>query len=127
MAKRALDISGNAKVDWRGQTVQQALQRASQETVKRGAEIVAERAKELVPVKTGKLKSSIKASARKVANSDRFRGTVRTGAGYGLYVEIGVRSRAYTHTPFLVPALQDKLDEIRETLREETAKEARHK
>lgn len=65
------------------------------------AKRVRDRAKDLVPVQTGKLKSSIQVDEKRIAQGQAV---VFTASGYGAYVELGTFKDAAQ--PYLVPAAQ---------------------
>ncbi|MCD8391211.1 MAG: HK97 gp10 family phage protein [Firmicutes bacterium] len=76
------------------------------EALRAAAGVVEERARELCPVDTGYLKSSISSSV------DGGAAYVSAGAPYAAYVEFGTSKAAAQ--PFLVPALLNNAGEIAE-------------
>lgn len=103
-------------IEWNDDKVIQKIKEAAAEASKKGAEIVAEAAKRLVPVETGTLKGSIRAVKSKfgddylvIASSTRWRKTSsRSGAmaavlDYAPFVEMGTARNP--KKPYLRPAL----------------------
>ena len=77
-----------------------------------GVEQVLAEALRRVPVRSGKLKATIKGSASKV------RGTIRAGTKaktiYAWPIHFGWAARNITPNPFLYEALDDRRDEVKE-------------
>lgn len=82
---------------------------AAKDAIKRGAEAVATDAKALCPVRTGKLRDSIKAERQADGASYKV-----TSLWYGRIVELSPK----INKPFLMPALEQNRDGIRADIRE---------
>lgn len=73
-----INLNTRAKLDLHVNRVLRSMRNATKETCKKAAEVVAERAKQKVPVKSGVLRESIEGKARKARGEDRFLSTVST-------------------------------------------------
>jgi HK97 gp10 family phage protein len=78
--------------------------------IEQAAALVEARAKELCPVRTGRLRDSIRAAVTEIAG-DVLRAEVSSDVPYAAAVELGTR-RAPAQ-PFLFPALEACRDEVR--------------
>ena len=91
-----------------GEEANEDLKKANLE----GVEQVLAEALRRVPVRSGKLKATIKGSASKV------RGTIRAGTKaktiYAWPIHFGWAARNITPNPFLYEALDDRRDEVKE-------------
>ena len=70
----SVNLTGKPEV----KAVMEALRRATRETMKEAADVVALRAKPRAPKVSGLLRSSIKGKVRKMNNSDQYGSTVST-------------------------------------------------
>ena len=88
-----------------------AIQEKAIEALREGAEMVVNDAKKLVPVKTGKLRDSIKAVSNKKGTKYTITAPAQNdkGIAYGQYVEFWP-GRRY---PFMYPAMEANRDEIK--------------
>lgn len=87
---------------------------AAKVALKQGADIVVDEAKNRVPVKTGKLKASIKSTPElegAVYVISAY-ATNKKGVDYAHFVEFGVNGR-----PFFYPAIDARRDEINEMVK----------
>ena len=100
-------------VHWHSQALERKIDITNERLVKRIAQIMSRKAKQLCPVLTGNLKRSIRADvqlkkgkAELVAGGDAG---VAPGVGspveYAVFVELGTRHRAAT--PYLRPAVEE--------------------
>ena len=136
-----------ARIEYKSQLGQllNAARHLNRAALLRIAEVVAARAKELVPVVSGRLKESIKGKVRKRRGEDELMASISTNTrkamkkegiarygkgapistyGYGLDVEIGRPSGNYKSTPYLRPAIVQSEAGIRAIYQEEAARAA---
>lgn len=83
-----------SRLVWNGNKVLRQIERQTTPLVGRISERIADRARQLVPVKSGKLKQSIRAT----------NDGVEVGEDYAAAVELGTATRAAR--PFLRPAIE---------------------
>ena len=91
--------------------VQISVNEATKTAMKRVGVLVAQGAKTRVPVRTGKLRDSIKSTVRKRYRASGYQTTIKTGKGdkgyrYGLDVEIGRPGGGYANTPYIRPTFE---------------------
>ena len=80
---------------------------------KQAADVVAQEAKRIVPVQTGRLKKSIGAQAQREAGYVKA-GTPK-GVPYAGSIHFGWPARGIAPQPFIYDALDARIDEVRET------------
>lgn len=83
-----------SRIIWHGDKVYRKIKDKSQGITRRISEIIAEKARQIVPVKTGKLKASIKATDKGVVAATE----------YAAAVELGGANRAAQ--PYLRPSIE---------------------
>lgn len=86
--RRDIRIFMNIKFQeqFRNAEVMRALRNATKETIKKAAVMVADRAKQIVPVKSGLLRATIMGKVRKVRNENQFMASVSTNTK-GKFIE----------------------------------------
>ena len=82
--------------------------------IEEAAGLVEARAKDLCPVRTGRLRDSIRAAVAEIAG-DVLRAEVGTDVPYAAAVEMGTRRAAAQ--PFLLPALEACREEVQRIVR----------
>lgn len=96
-----------------------------EKAVKKGASVIQERAKELVPVDTGELRNSIRTKVE--TDGDTVKGIIYTNKSYAAYVELGTSKQ--NPQPYMYPALSERENEahnvIKDTIKSEIDKIAR--
>ena len=88
---------------------------ATKRALRHGAHVVVADAKSRVPVKTGKLRDSIKATANRDGSNYKVSADAKNrGYRYGKIVEFNPKNKQ----PFLYPALDANRQQIRENIKE---------
>lgn len=96
-----LRASQGVRLSWNGPQIEKAIREAARTEVKAALDYGVALAKQFVPVDTGELRDSIKAT-KLVGNQYGVKGEITATAGHALYVELGtVNMRAQ---PYLRPA-----------------------
>lgn len=96
-----LKASQGVRLSWNGPQIEKAIREAARAELKATLEYGVFLAKQVVPVDTGELRDSIKAT-KLVGNQYGVKGEIEATAGHALYVELGtVKMRAQ---PYLRPA-----------------------
>ena len=98
--------------------------RAAKQALSEGAEMIVEDAKSRVPVKTGKLKNSIHATAEADGAVFKIEATARNADGlpYAQFVEYDPR----INQPFLYPAVHANISALNEKLKTAMGESLRH-
>jgi HK97 gp10 family phage protein len=91
------------------------MQQKRDTAIKKVSAIVEAEAKLRTPVLTGTLKRSI--THQTESNENESRGRVGTNVQYAVWVEKG--STTTPAQPFLVPAIEENIDQLREVVRKE--------
>lgn len=141
-----IELKGNVEVQSYRPSVMGGVELMNKSALSTFGEIVASRAKQLVPSptspplprigrkknykRTGALKSSIDFRVRKVYGGEGmevriFTGPGRNGFRYGLPVERGLPGRNYRNTPYMQPAFEESTGSLPNIMRLAAEREAR--
>lgn len=108
------DFKSEAILNFHPERVMEAVDKASWEAAVKTAVDIENDARDLVPVKTGKLRDSIRVTVGKVDGLVVME--AYTTSGYGGYVELGTfKTRAQ---PFMRPAINKNFDKLRQRMKE---------